>query len=616
MNNIEMGCLKSDDNDEIHSNVSVRKRFKFPKKFFDECNGVDHASVPRKVRSVIKKRIRKLISPPLPISKKANRMSDGAETLRKYGNKSKLNLTHCGPSRCIKEELDCPITKDEEEVAETLYALAGMIPDVDTLSESKINSQLPEVKSLDLPEPEASVIASGVVTTEQDIRTNSSQFSAEALKQFPDIAVSAGEAAKSKSFHDASPCDTFINTEQLEISSQQVVAYQANKQNTHKENRNNGSLLWPGLSAAGSSCSDILDSSPQFPIGKFPVWIGSAGTDHQAQNAKSCLPTMKDSQVPLELRKSFKRCAAHVYISRLTKGLQTSMRGDTVSSHPSQSSPPDGVKQEPPIIQNSPTVKVNDMHGIVSTGNVASTVEKNPTEVRNAILLHQRLLQDQQQASTTSGFNSLAKQNADFLSLSAGSYVIKGTNGGATIAGHNLDTPVTSQKHPALHFLLPQNGYSSAPFRYNPATAATQQVLLPPYLGGASFCPSREAAMALPRQMSQQNELQNAHFAAQYKFGGVSTSQMRDWQNAGRPMPIFGPSQAQLAASSSSMEALSSKYVPPLLNEQELMSISTSRTNSRIKGQYYSFPSGLEGSGHGLYPNNVPSLQLLCNDRR
>jgi len=46
-------------------------------------------------------------------------------------------------------------------VAETLYALAGMVPDVDTLSESKINSQLPEVKSLDLPEPEASVIASG-----------------------------------------------------------------------------------------------------------------------------------------------------------------------------------------------------------------------------------------------------------------------------------------------------------------------------------------------------------------------------------------------------------------------------------------------------------------------
>lgn len=66
-------------------------------------------------------------------------------------------------------------------------------------------------------------------------------------------------------------------------------------------------------------------------------------------------------------------------------------------------------------------------------------------------------------------------QNADFLSLSAGSYVMKGTNG-ATIAGPNLETPVTSQKHPTLHFLLPQNGYSSAPFRYHPASAATQQV--------------------------------------------------------------------------------------------------------------------------------------------
>ncbi|MCD7455791.1 hypothetical protein HAX54_029645 [Datura stramonium] len=615
MNNTEMGCLSSDGNDEIHPNVSVRKRFKFPKKFFDECNGVDHASVPRKLRSAIKKRIRKLISPPLPIFKRVNHVSDGAETLRKYVNKSKLNLIHCGSSRC-REELEGPITKDEAEVAETLYALAGMIPDTGTLSESKINSQLLEVKPLDLPEPEASVIASGVVTAEQDVRTTSSHFSAEAdaMQQLPDVAVSAEEAAKSKSFDDASLCDTSINTEQLEISLQPIVAYQANQQNAHKEKRNNGSLLWPGLSAVGSSCSGILDSSPQFPIAKFPVWFGSTGSDLEAQNAESCLPTVKDSQVPLDLRKSFKRCAAHVYISRLTKVLQTGVQGDTVSSHPSQSSSPDGLKQEPRIIQNSQTGKVNDMHGYVSTGGITSTAEKNPTEVRNAILLHKRLLQDQQQASSTSGLNSLVKQNVDFLSLSAGSYVMKGTNG-ANIAGQNLEAPVTSHKHPALHFLLPQNGYSSGPFRYHPATAASQQVLLPPYLGGASICPSTEATMALPRQMSQQNELQNAHFAAQYKFG-VSTSQMRDWQNAGRQMPIFGPSQAQFAASSSSLEALSSKYAPALLNEQELMSISTSRATSRIRGQYYSFPSGLEGSGHGLYPNNVPSLQLLCNDRR
>ncbi|KAK4351878.1 hypothetical protein RND71_027396 [Anisodus tanguticus] len=563
---------------EMNPNVSVRKRFKFPKKFFDECNGVDHAYVPRKLRSAIKKRSRQSISPPLPISKKVNRMSDGAETLRKYVNKSKLNLTHCGSSRCIRE-LEGPITKDEEEVAETLYALAGMIPDTETLSKSKINSQLPEVKPLHLPEPETSVIASGVVTE--------------------DLAVSAGEAAKSKLFEDASRCDTSIKTEQLEISLQPVVVacgYQANQQNTHKEKRNNGSILWPGLSAVGSSCSDILDSSPQFPIAKFPAWFGSAGSDPQAQNVESYLPTMKDSHVPLDLRKSFKRCAAHVYISQLTKVLQT-------ASHHSQSSSPDGLKQETRIIQNSITGKVNDMHGIVSTA------EKNPTEVRNAILLHKRLLQDQQQVSTTSGFNSLVKQNVDFLSLSAGSYEMK-------IAGHNLEAPVISHKHPAMHFLLPQNGYSSASFRCHPATATAQQVLMPPYFGGASTRLSAEATLDLPRPTLQQNELQNTHFTAQYKFG-LSASQMRDWQNAVRQqMPNFGPSQAQFAASSSSMEALSSKYVPALLNGQELMSVSTSRANSRIRGQYYSFPFGLEVNGHGLYPNNLPSLQLLCNDRR
>ncbi|KAJ8538269.1 hypothetical protein K7X08_014809 [Anisodus acutangulus] len=569
---------------EMNPNVSVRKRFKFPKKFFYECNGVDHASVPRKLRSAIKKRSRQSISPPLPISKKANHMSDGAETLRKYV-KSKLNLTHCGSSRCIKG-LEGPITKDEEEVAETLYALAGMIPNTETLSQIKINSQLPEVKPLDLPEPETSVIASGVVTE--------------------DLGVSAGEAAKSKLFEDASQCDISIKSEQLEISPKPVVVacgYQANQQNTHKEKRNNGSILWPGLSAVGSSCSDILDSSPQFPIAKFPAWFGSTGSDAQAQSAESCLPTMKDSQVPLDLRKSFKRCAAHVYVSRLTKVLQT-------ASHHSQSSSPDGLKQGTRIIQNSITGKVNDMHGIVSTA------EKNPTEVRNAILLHKRLLQDQKQASTTSGFNSLVKQNVDFLSLSAGNYVMKGTNG-ANIARHNLEAPVTSHKHPAMHFLLPQNGYSSASFRCHPATATAQQlqVLMPSYFGGASTRLSAEATLALPRPTMQQNELQNTHFTAQYKFG-LSASQMQDWQNAHRQMPIFGPSQAQFAAFSSSMEALSSKYAPALLNEQEVMSISTSQANSRIRGQYYSFPSGLEGNGHRLYPNNVPSLQLLCNDRR
>lgn len=54
------------------------------------------------------------------------------------------------------------------------------------------------------------------------MKTTGSQFSAEALDQFPDVAASAGEAAKSKSFDNASQCDTSTNTEQLKISQQPV----------------------------------------------------------------------------------------------------------------------------------------------------------------------------------------------------------------------------------------------------------------------------------------------------------------------------------------------------------------------------------------------------------
>lgn len=61
-----------------------------------------------------------------------------------------------------------------------------------------------------------------VVKEEQEIRTTNSQFNDEVSKQFPEVAVSAGEAAKLKSSEDASQCDTSISTEQLEISLQPV----------------------------------------------------------------------------------------------------------------------------------------------------------------------------------------------------------------------------------------------------------------------------------------------------------------------------------------------------------------------------------------------------------
>ncbi|CAA0841177.1 Unknown protein [Striga hermonthica] len=91
------------------------------------CDGGTHALVPRKLRSAIKKRAREMVTSPLSISKK-RRASNKEDSLKKYGRKnSKPKRAH--------------ITKDEEEVAETLYALASMFFDPNKANRLLNNSQ-------------------------------------------------------------------------------------------------------------------------------------------------------------------------------------------------------------------------------------------------------------------------------------------------------------------------------------------------------------------------------------------------------------------------------------------------------------------------------------------
>ncbi|XP_022756621.1 uncharacterized protein LOC111304309 [Durio zibethinus] len=132
---------------------STTKRFKVPKKFFGECNAVDHASVPRKLRSAMKKRGHESISPPLSDSMKLNHTLVGVELHKKDGaKKHKLNLKQGESDRSTKATVSGPITKDEEEVVETLYALAGMFPDGESMDKNKLSGESIEVKSSAPPE--------------------------------------------------------------------------------------------------------------------------------------------------------------------------------------------------------------------------------------------------------------------------------------------------------------------------------------------------------------------------------------------------------------------------------------------------------------------------------
>ncbi|KAF5956047.1 hypothetical protein HYC85_008903 [Camellia sinensis] len=183
--NGEMGCAGSEFEDEIRNTTSISKRFRFPQKVFHECNTVDHASVPRKLRlrnysftfTTMKKRNRESISPPFPDKKETDHGTNGVEL--PGIKKSRLNVVVISSSEfqimfynfpqfailCLTPELDLqqpedldgspsrPITKDEEEVVETLYALADMFPNN---NKNGLDGELGKPKSWPLPEGESS----------------------------------------------------------------------------------------------------------------------------------------------------------------------------------------------------------------------------------------------------------------------------------------------------------------------------------------------------------------------------------------------------------------------------------------------------------------------------
>jgi hypothetical protein len=64
---------------DLENEVS-KKKSKLPKKNLKDTNGVDHASVPRKLRSAMKKRNLESVSKLSSVSKRLNRFKTGTES--------------------------------------------------------------------------------------------------------------------------------------------------------------------------------------------------------------------------------------------------------------------------------------------------------------------------------------------------------------------------------------------------------------------------------------------------------------------------------------------------------------------------------------------------------
>lgn len=122
---------------------------------------------------------------------------------------------------------------------------------------------------------------------------------------------------------------------------------------------------------------------------------------------------IQDSRGPVARKKSWKRCSAHVYISRLIKVLQIAEKTDR---SPAQFTSNEESKQGVRLTTENLHGVRNGMNGFVSGHSVvASAAENNTNEVRNGSLLHKRLLLDQQQASTTSPLHASQKQVKPYI---------------------------------------------------------------------------------------------------------------------------------------------------------------------------------------------------------
>ncbi|XP_044511292.1 uncharacterized protein LOC123229502 isoform X2 [Mangifera indica] len=493
----ETGCKMSSDRDrnnefpsQSHSLISngTAKSFTFPKKqFFDDYNGVDHASVPRKLRSAMKKRHRKSISRSLPDSKKLNHTMGGVVSPKKNGlKKSKLNMKQGGLDWTTKQALGS-ITKDEEEVVETLYALAEMFSDNDTTDKNKLENSPSEAKHPALPECRESPTTAFEVSTEDlsstcPMRTSEAAPSANLetlLKEtakinsldkptieeksvshdneiFPmksDTCVpqvnlcSMMPSLAKTSYNDDKPsCDceklhvlTEISCDSGSKQSVQrdasqltmgaaVSGSQFEQQDMVMDSRKKSLALWPGLSPIVVPCSGCPGSSLQSSTANDPAWLDAAIC--VSNPCSFGIGPLYGKVSKGTTRRLLKRCAAHVYITHLIQDLKIPEKKQILSLQPNQ------VKlqhenQKPGLFK-----AINDFervdkgaNGVLLTNNATcNTTERDANDATSGILQQKRLYQDQPQNTEASRANTLQKQSFNFLSLSAGSVGVEANN--------------------------------------------------------------------------------------------------------------------------------------------------------------------------------------------
>ncbi|CAJ1973219.1 unnamed protein product [Sphenostylis stenocarpa] len=631
---LSMGCRVS------HS-PKPTKKFKLPRKFPKDCNGVDHASVPRKIRSAVTKRGRESI---FGDSEKVNHEMNGMESPQKDGiKKSKKQRS---PVWSTRQVLPGPITKDEEEVAETLYALAGMFPDNGSSVKSEPDSEsLPENSTVLQDQEEsqsatATLEASGATQEDGKIPpkgckklSSLSETIGPEQTDFPDSAklfVAATHSTVQKVNLQAVPLMVKSETggkvalQDSELSldmgwagsidcmqEQHIIKYQ-------KETE--GRAWWPGLSptaSAGIGASYLQSSS----AAKTLDWLNTATGSSKQDLMESCSSGGKISEIVIHNKKPWKSCSAHVHISHLIRSLEESKRQvgkghELYESH--QARGHEGSKCG--LLMEALNLNWMRSGNSNASGTVHSATKSNSRETKNGILQHS-LYHDISQISSTPGVHGPQKQSFNFLSLSTGGSEVK-VNESFNKDESKLE-PYSKSQVPYFqslqqrHGLMPiQSPYASTFLDQLPVVGpqVRLQQQQPHYYG----TPLRGTHYSSTLSYKQQHQ---SFWAVQLAAQGGSAvncsivrGQYPNWQSGRNDSSLPSPCpQLILPHSPASLEALGSK-IPSISEQQHLFTFASSRSSANVQDFHLTSSVCEESKGRLRSSNGTPSLQLLCDE--
>lgn len=656
----EMPCVQSDDeDDENHPCTTTSKRIKLPRKFFDDCQKVDHASVPRKLRSAIRKRSRESVSLRFPEVRKLNHSANGIELVKKDGIKKSKLKQHEESDGSPGLTSVMPITKDEEEVVETLYALAGMFSDSDKTETAQ--STVPEVEkdlqttftttAADAAQDISNIVGSAGEIVGVQFSNRRTEFDMHRCKQYPTESLNyipKSNCTKLPIFSKSSSANEFRSSNSSFPSHSELsreiglkrpmhnlnLAYETNKEiavesvatfKGHnelrlgtRENRNNGSALWPGLSSTCVHGAKTLGSPEKLSAAKLPAWLGISTSTAKSCSSRNVSIAEKESQSVINAKMG-KKCSTHVYISRLIRVLKVTEANDSLPVQPTRLTAHEGLTQGT-ISEHKKLHQIkNGSSGVVFTNDIAcSGGEDSPSKLSNAILLHKRL-RDDQQASANSGPGTTDKQRFNIFAASDGSCGVEHESGGK-VNGHRPELS-TQSNFPYLHpftqscttnpLSRPKNDYISTLYFDSAAAGAEQkvQIQLPPYLSNSTSGTS--SLTGLQKQQQHQQWLWAAQLTAPCKpeeFAAVA-SPIPNWQNSRQEFAHI--MQYGQLIHPAALEVLGPRYIP-VSTQHQLISSTPLFPQTRVqKYNHHQLSTSNVVNGGVFRPDSRASMPLL-----